>query len=189
MINKRIFGTTVVILFVACIGGCMENESTAIREMARQTVREQAAQNQRLADATKELVSAEATARKSMLANHQNLQQQLQQERSQLDSRKSELDELRTEIELDRRRAPIIADAIFAVGGILGCLCPLLLAAYVLYSVNRASDADQEQIVNQVLIDELTRKNPVLLPAPIDPRPASENGRLELEQLTSEPPF
>ena len=127
MINKRIFGTTVVILFVACIGGCVENESTAIREMARQTVREQAAQNQRLADATKELVSAEATARKSMLANHQNLQQQLQRERSQLDSRKSELDELRTEIELDRRRAPIIADAIFAVGGILGCLCSVVV--------------------------------------------------------------
>ena len=143
--------------------------------MATQTVREQSAQNHRLAEATKELVSAEATAR-NMLANHQNLQQQLQQERSQLDSRKSQLDEMRTEIELDRRRAPIIADAIFAVGGILGCLAPLLLAAYILYSVNRTSDADQEQIVNQVLIDELTRKNPLLLPAPIDSRPAIENG-------------
>ena len=89
---------------------------------------------------------------------------------------------MRTEIELDRRRAPIIADAIFAVGGILGCLAPLLLAAYILYCVNRASDADQEQIVNQVLIDELTRKNPLLLPAPIDSPPAIEDGRPESER-------
>ncbi len=157
--------------------------------MATQTVREQSAQNHRLAQATKQLVSAEAQARKEMLASHQNLQRQLQQERSQLDSRKSQLDAMRTEIELDRRRAPVIADAIFAVGGILGCLAPLLLAAYILYSVNRASDADQEQIVNQVLIDELTRKNPLLLPAPIDSRPAIEDGRPDPEQSTTEPPF
>ncbi len=94
--------------------------------MATQMVREQSAQNHRLAEATKELVSAEAQARKEMLASHQNLQQQLQQERSQLDSRKSQLDAMRTEIELDRRRAPVIANAIFAVGGILGCLRPVV---------------------------------------------------------------
>ena len=73
--------------------GCEEDESTAVQDMASQMVREQSAQNHRLAEATKELVSAEAQARKEMLASHQNLQQQLQQERSQLDSRKSQLDE------------------------------------------------------------------------------------------------
>ena len=73
---------------------------------------------------------------------------------------------MRQEIELDRRRAPVIAEAIHIVGGILVCLCPLALAAYVMYSVNRISASDEEQIVNEILIGELTSEMPRLLPAP-----------------------
>jgi hypothetical protein len=189
MNSNQIFKTGAMILIVVCMCGCQEDESAVVQKMASQMVHEQAAQNDRLAAATRELVSADAESREEMLATHQNLQQQLQQERRQLDSRKSQLDEMRTEIERDRRQAPIIAQSIFAVGGILGCLAPLLLAAYILYSVNRVSDADQEQIVNQVLIDELTRKNPLLLPAPIDAQPAIADGRPELETSLTEPPI
>jgi cell division protein FtsB len=154
-----------VVVFAGCGGG--DNGAEAIRRMAEQSVREQSAQNRRIADATKSLVEADSKARSSMIEAHDQLQYQIQAERGALDQRRNGLESLREEIELDRRRAPIIAESIQMVGGLLACLCPLLLAAYVLYSMNQTIESDQEQIVNQILIRELTTDSPVLLPGPI----------------------
>ena len=125
---------------------------------------EQSEQNRRVADTTRELVAADARARTELIESHTRLQESLQKERANLDQQKSELGELREEIELDRRRAPVIAESIYAVGGILACLCPLALAAYVLYSVNRMSSQDEERIINEILVGELTSESPLLLP-------------------------
>jgi hypothetical protein len=102
-----------------------------------------------------------------MIEAHDQLQIQIQAERGTLDHRREGLDSLKAEIELDRRRAPVIAESIQMIGGLIACLCPLLLAAYVLYSMNQTIESDQEQIVNQILIRELTTDSPVLLPGPI----------------------
>jgi hypothetical protein len=174
---------------LSTMSSCAPSESTAIREIATQAMREQADQNQRIADATRNLVSADARAREEVVTTHARLQQQLQDERANLDQQKSQLSQLRESIELDRRRAPVIAESIRVFGGILVCLCPLVLAAYVLYSVNRISTSDEEQIVNEILIGELTSETPRLrLPEDslvITDQRSPESG----DTAESEPPF
>ena len=87
---------------------------------------------------------------------------------------------MRESIELVRRRAPVITEAIHIVGGILICLCPVLLAAYVLYSVNRIPAAEDDQILNEILIGELTREMPRLLSNPMP------SGRTIADQRSTE---
>lgn len=166
--NKRRLGLYAASLLMTAftlntLSGCRQSESQAVREIATQAMREQSEQNQRIADTTRDLVAADARAREELIETHARLQETLQEERANLDHQQSELNELREEIELDRRRAPVIAEAIHIVGGILVCLCPLLLAAYILYSVNRISVADEHQIVSEILIGELTSETPRLL--------------------------
>ncbi len=183
--------TTALLLTVMLItlSGCRQSESEAVREIATQAMREQAEQNQRIADTARDLVSSDARARQEIIESHARLQDSLQVERANLDQQQSELNSLREDIELDRRRAPIIAEAIHIVGGTLVCLCPLLLAAYVFYSVNRTSANDEYQIVNEILIGELTSESPRLLP-PVnrleiaDQRPTESVARAE-----TDPPF
>lgn len=193
--NRRALFLLSSILWVVSLIGCGNGDkgADAIRRMAEQSVREQSAQNRRIADATKSLVEADSKARSSMIEAHDQLQHQIQAERGSLDRRRSDLDSLKEKIELDRRRAPVIAQAIQMVGGMLVCLCPLLLAAYVLYSMNQTIESDQEQIVNQILIQELTSDSPVLLPGPANSLRLEEdhhftmaNGEPELDE---EPPF
>jgi hypothetical protein len=165
--NSYIYQFTVSLLIVTLLNtlsGCGTNESQAVKEIATQAMREQAEQNNRIAGATRDLVSSDARAREELIESHARLQEQLQKERGSLDQQKKELNKMRETIELDRRRAPVIAESIRIVGGILVCLVPLFLAGYVLYSVNRVSAADEEQIVNEILIGELTSDTPRLLP-------------------------
>ena len=178
-----------LLLCLAIFTGCQPSESETVRRLAENTVHEQAKQNLRIADATESLVKADSEARSAMIEAHGQLQStlqtervaiieahgqlqsKLQTERVMLDQRRSDLDSLKNQIEddrrqdeHDRRRAHIVAESIKSVGGILACLCPLLLAAYVLFSMNKTIEADQEKIVNQFLIQELTSASPTLLP-------------------------
>jgi hypothetical protein len=76
------------------------------------------------------------------------------------------LEQERRQLAAQRGRDPIIAQAIGAIGVTVACLLPLLLAGYVLYTVNRASPEDDSQAVSDVLIGEMVSSAPELLPAP-----------------------
>lgn len=141
--------------------GCQPSESETVRRLAEKTVHEQAQLNLKISEATESLVRADSEARLSMIEAHDQLQLKLQSEREFLNQRRNDLDSLKDQIEYDRRRAPIIAESIQSVSGILACLCPLFLAAYVLYSMNKTIESDQERIVNQFLMEELTSDSPV----------------------------
>ncbi len=180
-------GLSLVLCSVMLAGcGSGENGAEAVRRMAEQSVREQSAQNRRIADATKSLVEADSKARSEMIAAHDQLQHQIQSERRTLDQRRGDLDSLKESIELDRRRAPIIADSIRIVGCLMGCFCPLLLAAYVLYSMNQTIESDQERIVNEILIQEMVSHSPVLLPGPTDSARLAEEHHLLMANGESE---
>ena len=51
----------------------------------------------------------------------------------------------------------------------LACLLPLVLAGYVLYTVNRASPSADADAVSEVLIGEIVSATPELLPGPTPP--------------------
>lgn len=64
-------------------------------------------------------------------------------------------------------RREYIAETIGAIGLILACLLPLLLAAYVLRTLSRSIEGDTA--VSELLIEELASDRPKLLPPPESP--------------------
>ena len=191
--NKFIFLSVVSLLGLGLVisTGCQPSESETIRRMAEKTVHEQAQLNLKISEATESLVRADSEARLSMIEAHDQLQLKLQSERELLNQRRNDLDSLKDQIEYDRRRAPIIAESIQSVGGILACLCPLFLAAYVLYSMNKTIESDQERIVNQFLLEELTSDSSVLLSSPVHNRLDESEQHLlaTLDSESGEAPF
>lgn len=164
---------TVLASGFASLAGCVpEDDSEAVQQLAttvasvsEKAVEEQSRLNLRVADATDSLVKADSEARTAMIQAHEHIQLKLQAERASLDQRRQDLDSLKDQVEGERLRTPVIAESIQSVGGMFACLCPLLLAAYILYSMNLTIETDQERIVNQFLIQELTSDSPTLLPA------------------------
>jgi len=167
---KRIVIVTMILSSIFFLDGCGEDDPELV-QMAKHSVAEQAKQNERLieqsrqmTEASKELVKADAQARDKMISAHATLQQEIQANRGQLDSQREQLEQERREIAQQRYRDPLIAQAITFFGITIACLLPLGLAAYVLYISNNAQ-ADTSS-VNEILLTEITASNPRLLPSP-----------------------
>ena len=173
--------------------GCADSRDDRLAEMAQQSMREQARQNERLtsqsqqiAEASKHLVENDSQARKEMIAAHATLQKELQTERANINQQLSKLESERREIARQRGRDPIIANAISGIGLTLACLLPLLLAGYVVYSLNRSSD--DSDALSEMLVMEITAEKPKLLPslrptvAAIEHTPSSLDAPNELDQ-------
>ncbi len=160
--------------------GCADSRDDRLAEMAQQSMREQARQNERLtsqsqqiAEASKHLVENDSQARKEMIAAHATLQKELQTERANINQQLSKLESERREIARQRGRDPIIANAISGIGLTLACLLPLLLAGYVIYSLNRSSD--DSDALSEMLVMEMTAEQPLLLPISHPPVAALEH--------------
>ena len=135
-----------------------------LAEFAARSTTEQAQQNARMA----EIVRADAEARKEMMATHQTLTSQLNQQQAVIDAGRDQLEEERRNLAQQRHRDPIIAAALQSTGVLLACLLPLLLAAYALKQM-RQEEPDQAAVA-ELLVYELTSERPLFLPAPIAPR-------------------
>ncbi len=176
MVKNLSPGVAMLTMTLLLAAGCADSRDERFRQLAEQTIRQQAAQNERMAkqsqqiaEASKHLVENDAQARKEMLAAHATLQKDLQTERSNINRQLSELESERREIAKQRGRDPIIAQAIGGVGLTLACLLPLLLAGYVVYSLNRSSD--DSDALSEMLVMEIVAEKPKLLP--IAPRPVA----------------
>jgi hypothetical protein len=115
-----------------------------------------------MADASRQLVTADAEARRELLAAQGKIQQQLQAQQADVLRQRDALEQERRDLATQRGRDPIIAQAIGALGVTLGCLLPLLLAAHIWSSAQRGS-ADADALVDY-LTCELVADEPTLLP-------------------------
>ena len=163
-------GVAMLMMTLLLAAGCDDSRDERFRRLAQQALREQSEQNKRMADqnreiaeASKHLVENDSQARKEMIAAHGTLQKELQTERTNIHQQLSDLESERREISKQRGRDPIIAQAIGAVGLTLSCLLPLLLAGYVIYSLNRRSD--DSDALSEMLVMEMTADQPLLLPS------------------------
>ena len=163
-------GVAMLMMTLLLAAGCDDSRDERFRQLAQQALREQSEQNKRMADqnreiaeASKHLVENDSQARKEMIAAHGTLQKELQTERTNIHQQLSDLESERREISKQRGRDPIIAQAIGAVGLTLSCLLPLLLAGYVIYSLNRRSD--DSDALSEMLVMEMTADQPLLLPS------------------------
>jgi TolA-binding protein len=177
---------TLWIAVIVLIAGCSSDAKVA--RIAEKAADRQAEQNKEMvrlqhevAAASKDLVAADAQARKEMAEVHHNLTEQ----QHNIHQQHNQLEHERQDIARQRQRDPIIAAAIQDGGLIIACLLPLLLAALVIW---RLRDSGEElQTLNQVLIQELVAEEPRLLP-----RPESSERRRRLagsRAASEDPPF
>lgn len=136
-----------------------QQQNTTIARQSEAVIQE----NQRIAEAAKALVTADAAARQELIRAQRDSQAELSAERSRIDVQRDALERERQDIAAERRSAPIIAEAIQGVSLVIGCLLPLVLAGYALYRLDRGDPQDED--VTEILLQELAGKNhPLIAP-------------------------
>ena len=173
-------GVVILTMTLLLMAGCADSPDEKFRQLAQQALREQSAQNKRLAEQSKQiaeasrrLIEGDAEARKDLLEAQRQLTSELHTERANLDRRREEMEQERRNIAAQRHRDPVIAQAIGTVGLTLGCLLPLLLAGYIIRAVNH--HGDDGAALSELLVMEMTADQPRLLPAPVLSAPALEH--------------
>ena len=178
---KRTQIAIVPILLLLTVIGCSDSpdmRDQRLAEFAEQAVKEQARQNDRMADqsqavvaeshqlaeAAKELVEHDAEARRELIAAQQELTSQVNDQQATVDAGRGQLEQDRREIAEQRHRDPIVATAIQNTGLIIGCLLPLIVAVYVIRQMQ--SQEPDHAAVAEMLTLELTSDEPRLLPSP-----------------------
>ena len=181
----RLILTTTMIpaLAIALVAGCSDQRDQRLAEMAERNVAEQARQNERLAqhsqqviEATQQLVASDAQARQQMIEAHAALQQEIHNSQANVERQRDELEQERRDLAQQRGRDPIVAESLAMLALTLACVLPLVLAGYVLYTVNRAKPDDAA--LGELLITELVAEEPLLLLPAARSAPRLENHRI-----------
>lgn len=187
---KRItmVGTTTLILGLLVVTGCDESDmrDQRLADFAERSIQEQSKQNEhiarqsqavveeshKLAETAQQLVQSDAEARAELIAAHERLNADLNQERATVSAGRDQLEQERKQIAEQRHRDPIIAASIQTVGLLAAALLPLLICVYIIRQLGRSEPDDAA--VAELLVHELVTDRPRLLPGP-SIRPALEH--------------
>ena len=197
---KRTQIAIVPTLLLLTVIGCSDSpdmRDQRLAEFAEQAVKEQARQNDRMADQSqavveeshqlaetaKELVESDAEARRELIAAQQELTTQLNDQQATVDAGRGQLEQDRREI------------AIQNTGLVIACLLPLIVAVYVIRQMQ--SQEPDHAAVAEMLTLELTSDEPRLLPGPqLRPRKLAHEDESSQHALIAgdstnavEPPF
>lgn len=145
--NKAAFVLSVGIPLFLGIPGCNEDERARVSRSQAQ-----------VAEASRQLVEADAKARGEIIA----MQKDLQQGQSELGRQRDQLENDRRQYADQRSRDPIVANTILDVGMIVACLLPLVLCIVLAISLRDISQTDAD--VADVLVQEIVSEEPLLLP-------------------------
>ncbi len=129
--------------------GCNEDERAQVNRSQAQ-----------VAEASRQLVQADANARTETIA----MQRDLQKGQDELGRQRDQLENDRRQYADQRNRDPIIANTILDVGMILACLLPLALCIFLVLSLRDKSQSDSD--LADVLVQEVVSDEPFLLPPP-----------------------
>jgi len=153
--NKALW-IALVASFLVVAASCNEEDERLAR-FAEESTRQQAGQNREMSQLNREV----AHAHKDLVRLHHDLEVQ----HAEVNRQRDQLESERREIAEQRHRDPILAAAINSVGLILACLIPLALAGYLLSGLRNQRD---DPVVTELLIEEITSEQPMLLPPPRD---------------------
>lgn len=115
-----------------------------------------AQQSEVVAEASRQLIEADAQARQELIG----LQGNLQDQQAEIGAQRDALEQERRDVARQRQRDPIIAAAVTGVGVLVATLAPLLLCWYVLGGLRRHSS---DEALVELLVTEFTTGSPVLL--------------------------
>lgn len=152
-------------LLILIASGCNSDENRRLADLAERQLERQHEQNQRItemqhevAEGSRQLVEADAQARKEMIS----LQKDVQTERATVGQQRDALEQDRRDFASQRHRDPIIAESIKQIGLIAACLLPLIICWWLL---RQPVEPANDQVLSELLISELTAVNPLLLPS------------------------
>ena len=153
------------VMALTMLAGCTKPVDERIAQMAQQSLDAQAQQNERLVqqnhqviEASKELVSKDADARREMA----NIQHGLQADQREVGKQRDVLERERRQIADQRFRDQAVSGAITTIGLLLVAALPLGVAIYMLRAVRHTEASDT--VLTEVLVDELLAEQPRLLP-------------------------
>jgi hypothetical protein len=157
-----VWGILMAALLVIC--GCRPPDQR-LTELAETSLDYQSRQSQavaensrQIAEATRELVQADAAAREQFIQSSRELQIEISQGHKRIDQARAGLEAERKAITAQRQRDPIVAQAIGGVGLLIAALAPLIVVVVLLYVVHRAGP--DEVAVSSLLIAEITSDQP-----------------------------
>lgn len=125
--------------------GCEEEENRRLVEMSERHEQRQAEQNRNTAELHRKVVE---------------LQRDVQAEKTAIGQQRDRLESERQAMASQRRWDSLVAAAITNIGLLLACSLPLALAWLLL---SRPPDTGDEQAVVEIMLDDLTAKQPLLL--------------------------
>ena len=182
--------TNAALLMLMATAGCSkppDMRDQRLAEFAKQSMEQQAKQNERIAEqsravieqsqklveATKELVAHDAQARQELIAAHEKLTTQLNQQQASIAAGRDQLEKDRRLIAEQRFRDPILAAVVQNIGLIIACSLPLVVCIFVIKRMS--SREPDDAAVAELLVHELTSDQPRLLPGPSLRPPALEH--------------
>ena len=142
---------------VAILVGC-DTPAERLVELSERSLARQAEQNQlvarqstEVAQATHQLIEADAKSRQELIAAQTQLQQDLQSERLSLDHQHRDLEVERKQLATQRQRDPILAAAIVQAAMLVAGVLPLALCFFVLLVLRRET---ADEALGELLIQE-----------------------------------
>ena len=162
MCNNKVVAAVITTLIVA-MTGCEEDER--VSQVARQAADRQAAQNQQIAhiarqaaEGSRELVAADAQARREIIKVHQ----EMQSERATLGEQWNKLETERQEIAQDRRTESLLVPALQSIGAIAVAVLAIGFCLFMLFGLRKTDDTDAQ--LGELLVHEIVADQPRLLP-------------------------
>jgi hypothetical protein len=152
----------IVILTIAI--GC-KNDSARVAELATQHAKQQNELSREtvelqaeLVKGTQQLVQADAQSRRDFI----ELEAKLDEQRADIARNREELANEHRVLVARRVRDPVIANAVIAVGSLMACLLPLLVAGYLLRCHLNEPD---DPATTELLLEEMVSRHAALTPA------------------------
>jgi hypothetical protein len=156
-----------------------QTEKTA--ELSQGFIDAEAQARQELIELQQQIVDADAQSREDLQQIHQTIVDRDAEGRRQLDALHTQahaafskrieavdrerdlMEQERRQLAAERARAPVVAEAVKFVGGLIVCLVPLIVVIYLLRCL-RSSSNDADAAIVEVLVEELVAEQPRLLP-------------------------
>jgi hypothetical protein len=156
------------ILLLIMTSGCDDERTTQVaREAADRQAQQNTAMaelNKEVASGTRQLVEADAQARKEIVGVHR----ELQAERTRLDTSWNDLELERKHIASQRRTESMLKPVVTLVGGILVVFMLLSFCWHALVASRRSEDLDAE--LSELLVSEILPDQAVLFAGDEQPR-------------------
>ncbi|WP_430454373.1 hypothetical protein [Rhodopirellula europaea] len=137
--------TSIAMIVILTTVGCEKDENTRLAEMSERHEQRQAEQNRHSAELQRSVAE---------------LQRDVQAERAAIGHQRDRLESERQSIASQRWWDSLVAAAITNVGMLLACSLPLALAWLLLA---RPQDAGDDHAMVEIMLDDLTAKQPFLL--------------------------